>query len=295
MAGIHGQSRKVAVMTRWFRGIDFAGLEDNTGRCDLEVTGTMLTPHFGDDRREVEMTGIDCPFGSSLGFTRLLMGQDPGYASHDGYKTRHTERWLREHLWAYRTNEHWRDNVANNPQQYVNQTAHVQPTLGLQIVPGFLDWFRTQVGNGAFQNAITASRRGENAYVEAHPRPFLYSAVERIWTNLGPNLRPITDNALRAVVHYRDQRNPTESRALQRRETYQLLQQHARHWLGHGFALADPPVKLIDSDHAFDAWLSALTAFTHQEGMTIQWQVAGVSEEQVNAEGHILILSQPIN
>jgi hypothetical protein len=91
-------------------------------------------------------------------------------------------------------------------------------------------------------------------------------------------------------VQYKDK--PKVSHAAQRSSTYRLLQQHAAAWLGHGYTLGDPPESLVATDHAFDAWLSAVTAFAHTEGMTITWPCAEISEEEVNTEGHILILGQ---
>ena len=271
-------------MTRWFKGIDFANRQKNIGECYLEVIGQTLVAHFDKKDEQPEQIGVDCPFGTSLGFFRLLQYQTPRHKSGDAYKTRHTERWLREHLWNYQTNEHWRDNVADDPKQYVNKTAHVQPTLGLQIVPGFLEWFQDEVGNARFGDSIKASRRGDNTFVESHPRPFLYSAVERIWCNV--NTTNPTDDMLRAVAQYKDK--PKVSRVRQRCVTYDLLKKHTAIWLGAGYSLADPPDALFETDHAFDAWLSAVTAFAHTEGMTITWQDAGISEEEVNVEGHIL-------
>ncbi len=275
-------------MTRWFKGIDFANRQQNIGICYLAVTDQTLTAHFNDSDPEVEWTGIDCPFGTSVGFSQLLLNQAPTYESGDGYKTRRTERWLRSHLWEYETNTYWRKNVASDPQHYVNKTAHVQPTLGLQIVPGFLDWFRNEVSDAMFRDAIEAARRGDNAFLESHPRVFLYSAIEQIWRKLHP--RRLTEHELRAVVQYKDK--PKTSHAEKRAATYKLLKQHAALWLGNGYSLADPPDTLLSTDHAFDAWLSAVTAFAHAEGMTITWQDAGTSEEEVNVEGHILILKQ---
>ena len=276
-------------MTRWFKGIDFANREQNIGVCCLEVTNRTLTVHFDTDVSEVEATGIDCPFGTSLGFWRLLQGQDPGYDSKDDFQTRHTDRWLREHLWNYHSNTYWRENVAENPQHYVNKTAHVQPTVRLQIVPGFLDSFRKEVGNGQLAIAIKAARRGENAYVEAHPRAFLYSAIERIWRSPASLTEP--EKALRAVAQYKDV--PKVSHVDERRATYALLQQHTPAWLGEGYQLPQALEELetlFSTDHAFDAWLSALTAFAHTERLTITWQSAMISEDEVNVEGHILIL-----
>jgi len=282
-------------MTRWFKGIDFASRADNVGLCYLEVADRTLTVHHEDRQESFEGTGIDCPFGTSLGFWKLLCNEDPGH-SEDGFKTRHTERWLRNHLSQYQTNGYWQHRVAANPQLYLNQTAHVHPAVGFQIIPGFLDWFRNQVGDSQFGAAIRAARRGENASVEAHPRAFLCSAVERIWRSMNPPGHELHENTLRAVVQYRDARNV--SRVNNRRRVYQLLQQHAQAWLGRGYQLAEAQETLFSTDHKFDAWLCALTAFAHTEQLTIGWQSAEmetggpITEAEVDIEGHILILKQ---
>lgn len=274
-------------MTQWFEGVDFAG-KKNIATCYLKVANDILSPHFGDSPDSIERTGVDCPFGTSLGFSRLLQNQPPNYDSSDAFKTRHTERWLRAHLWDYQTSRWWQEEVAENPQCYVNKPGHVQSTIRLEIVPGFLDWFRQRVGNDQFADAIKQARRGENAYVEAHPRAFLYSAVERIWCSA--DQPPIGKDELRAVVRYKDAKR--ESRLQHRETVYKLLQQYGSAWLPREYTLADPPQGLLLTDHAFDAWLSAVTAFAHSSQLTIGWQDAGITEEEVDAEGHILVLEQ---
>src|SRR5438105_627574 len=84
----------------------------------------------------IEKTAVDCPFGTTNGFFMLLRGGVTDDAYLDGFKTRTTEQWLRQHLWDYETNGWWMKlSGIRKPQLYVNKTAHVKPTLGLQIVP----------------------------------------------------------------------------------------------------------------------------------------------------------------
>jgi hypothetical protein len=56
----------------------------------------------------------------------------------------------------------------------------------------------------------------------------------------------------------------------------------------------EAPEEILESDHAFDAFLCALTAWSHRQGMTIAWDQAepAISEEDVLHEGHILVLSE---
>jgi hypothetical protein len=281
-------------MTRSFKGIDFANQADANVTCYLEVENGVLKAHPDDGHEPVERTGIDCPFGISLGFWRLLTGAAPG-PFHDHFKTRHTERWLRELLSGreYQANRYWRDNVHRAPQLYFNQTGHVHPAAGFQIIPGFLDWFRREIGDECFDATMKASRRGESGYVEVHPRAFLCSAIERMWRTMNwpVNRGPAEcETALRAVAQYKDARNG--SHRAQRECVYGLLRQHTQAWLGEGYQLAEAEKWLFATDHQFDAWLCALTAFAHAQGLTIAWPDVSITEEEINVEGHISILKQ---
>jgi hypothetical protein len=51
-----------------------------------------------------------------------------------------------------------------------------------------------------------------------------------------------------------------------------------------------PPEEVIESDHTFDAWLAALTAWAHEKNETLGWIEAGIDPAHVDAEGHILVL-----
>ena len=104
------------------------------------------------------------------------------------------------------------------------------------------------------------------------------------------NSSSITEDVLRAVVQYKDK--DKVSHVDQRRATYALLQQHTKVWLGDNYELAEAPDDLFTSDHAFDAWLSALTALAHSLDRTITWRDSKIPEKHVDVEGHILILSQ---
>lgn len=46
----------------------------------------------------------------------------------------------------------------------------------------------------------------------------------------------------------------------------------------------------LEHDHAFDAFLCALTAMTHHFDLTQTWKEAGIEETVVDLEGHILLL-----
>lgn len=274
-----------------YQGIDFANRQTNLGRCYLTVDeeSKTLTPQLvlQPDQKPAG-TAVDCPFGTSEGFQKLLKGEIPQPCEWDaGYKTRATEHWLRDELWSYQTNEFWRSRTNPTPQHYVNKTGHVQSAVGLVIVPAFLHWFHAEQQQSL--DNLRQGRLGQGRYVEAHPRPFLYSAIERIYRR-EPETHGWAD-ILRNVVAYKDK--PRESHASQRREVYDFLRQHSQSWLWGGYTLAEAPELLLATDHSFDAFLAALTVYARDCHQTISWKTAGLSHTTVLDEGHILILSQP--
>lgn len=278
-----------------YRGIDFANRDSNLGRCLLQVDNAnkLLTPAADTEPEEAHPTAVDCAFGTTIGFTSLLAGNIPAACHWDrGFKTRATEHWLRTTLWDYQTNNVWRNLPDTSPQHYVNKTGHVQSSVGLVIVPAFLNWFLTSGEQTLL--SLEKARLGNGDIVEAHPRPFLYSAIERIYCHSG---RPDVNwrEVLRDVVTYKD-RGRT-SHVQQRKNTYAFLREYSRLWLWDDYTLSDANDSLFETDHRFDAFLAALTAFAHASKQTIDWQAAATSEpaltkEVVATEGHILILSQ---
>jgi hypothetical protein len=82
-----------------YMGIDFANLDTNIGRCRLSVDPkkkTLIPSTTTQDPTAADYVAVDCPFGTSEGFFRLLNGQVPEECTWDpGLKTRHTENWLR--------------------------------------------------------------------------------------------------------------------------------------------------------------------------------------------------------
>lgn len=210
------------------------------------------------------------------------MDSDEKYCN-DELKSRRTDQWARKAVSKYEVIKHG---------LRFNCAQHVQPACGMQTVPGFLYWLLACElrlegrGLGERRAMLERCRVARNApYVEAHPRLFLYSAMERIWGSMKPPC--LGEDSLRAIARYRDRRKAGVDN---RKCTYEVLSEHARAWLGEGFRLAQPPESLFSTDHAFDAWLSALTALAHSIGRTSTWNEEGIPEEFVKAEGHILIL-----
>lgn len=277
-----------------YEGIDFANREENVGRCYVIDDGQQLTTTFTrPDELPIVRTAVDCPLGTTVGFLGLLQGDLPPDDG-NGFQLRHTEAWLRDILWDYHTNQYWRNRDRVERRQfpranYFHPTQHVQPTLGLRMVPACIYWLSENLApHGTPEerlDALADARRGEASIVEAHPRPFLYSAVERIWRH---QQATVTIPVLNHVVGYK--KLPSS-----RSEVYALLCS-TNCWMGAAQRVLMPaqlPREVMATDHAFDAWLCALTAWCHDNGETIDWtQVPGLTQESVEIEGHILVLRQ---
>jgi hypothetical protein len=93
------------------------------------------------------------------------------------------------------------------------------------------------------------------------------------------------------VASYKRKRQPVKDCL---RTVYNFLS-NTKGWLGlHPRILPnDLPAEFFKSDHYFDAFLSALTAWAHYNSLTIPWNNIGnmVTEKSVLHEGHILVLS----
>ncbi|MBI3200081.1 MAG: DUF429 domain-containing protein [Myxococcales bacterium] len=280
-------------MTRVFHGIDFANVEAHHGQCWLVDDGTTLTARFN-PQEPVVRTAVDCPFGTSQGFEALLKGEitEP---SDDGFKTRATERLMRKHVAAFTTNAEWRaqdtkTRKALDRVSFFNGGAHVQPSVGLVIVPEFLDWLMGRLGGDSTTERlkrVREARLGEGPVVEAHPRLLLYSIIERV--RLGSR-QTIPAQVMADIGGYKDRGAHGEQG---RRQAYNLLASGTAHWQPTGQArqIAVPDlVTMLAVDHAFDAWLAALTAWAHHHHDTWTWDQAGLPQANVEVEGHMLIL-----
>lgn len=277
-----------------YEGIDFANKEENIERCYVTDDGQQLTTTFTrPDQYPIVRTAVDCPLGTTAGFLGLLQGELPPDDG-NGFQVRRTEIWLRDTLWNYQTNQRWRDrNDAEREQfpraNYFHPTQHVQPTLGLRMVPACIHWLAENLApDGTTEERLAAladARRGEASIVEAHPRPFLYSAVERIWQHQHAIV------TIPILNHVAGKKEPGS-----RGEVYNLLRDNGC-WMGavqRALLPEQPPQELLATeDHAFDAWLCALTAWCHDNGETIEWtHVPDLTQEIVDIEGHILVLRQ---
>ena len=278
-----------------YRGIDFANQESSWGVCFLDDNGAKLEV-LEDSKIEACLTAVDCPFGTSARFADLLQGGLPEVPrSH--LQTRETERWARGPVAKFAVKTRWDSrNDAKGIHalgfQFFNKSSHVQPTIGLRIVPACLAWIIKQRSLEQARPAerlqgLKAARRSEGPIVEAHPRLFLYSALERIFLASGEKRPSLND--LLAAARYKHETDGESHRG----SLYRLLRDNPA-WMGRQprkIVPAEPPPWLVKNDHAFDAWLCALTAWAHAHSETIDWETAGLPKSVVETEGYILLLS----
>ena len=294
-----------------YLGIDFANIEQNVGRCLIDDDGHTLRARFAEELphiSEVKLTAIDCPLGTSQGFEMSLRGELCP-VSEDGWKTRLTETKLRSVVEAYTTNQAWK--VAKEQLRsktaralysgpYFHPTSHIQPSVGMVIVPALLQFLGRQLcPDGQPERrleAIRQARTGKGPIVEAHPRLFLYSLLERIHHSG----TPIPMETLRAAARYKvkDSEEAGADAAIGsncRRHLLDFISQHPE-WTGTSnkrtIRVDGALERLIEDDHAFDAWLSALTAWSHASQETLTWDALRLPEDVSRTEGHILVLRQ---
>lgn len=283
-------------MTAAYLGIDFANREANHGRCWLLDDGQQLVASFSKPEADPSCTGVDCPFGTTAGFESLLRGEKPaGDPAKDGFKSRATELLMRSHVRSFATNTAWKALAADqrddgSSRDFFNAGSHVQSTLGMVIVPACINWLTDELaseGSAAVRlAAVRRARLGCAPIIEAHPRLYLYSALERIW---GGGAAHFNVAVLGTIAAYKRKGAPGEEG---RKQALELL----RTWpdwqptTARRRVVTESEELLLASDHAFDAWLCALTAWSHAHGDTWTWSHAGLPEDLVEVEGHILIL-----
>lgn len=277
-----------------FEGIDFANGVANTGRCYATDDGDSITFSFQKPDGEISITAIDCPLGTTLGFSQLLRNELPDHESNDGYKSRRTESWLRHHVnnnfqsvtrWRGRTDP---ERARHQREPFFNGGSHVKPTLGMLIVPDCLHFvFNQMQHDNAEQNIgeqIVNARKGEGKWIEAHPRIFLYSVTERLFCQEKVQL-----DDLYAAAKYKCTDDGEEHRA------HLLGLLALTEWQGNNNnrIINFDPIRdeLVADNHQFDAVLCALTAWAHHHHECIKWDEAGIPLNFVAEEGHILVLS----
>jgi hypothetical protein len=279
---------------RYYLGIDFACQKKRFGKCVLSDDGETLLLDFQDSvEHNPTCIAVDCPFGTSCEFLDVLNGKIPVDAVDESLATRATERWIREYVSTeYNTARMWNESARKvyGREHYFHTTTHVQPTIAMRIVPKCLYWLLTKEGERCPSRSgldiLQDARRGTGRIIEAHPRMFLYSAIEKQCRRCRES---VTREVLFNVAEYKNHED-------QRRFVYCFLQQNVE-WLhprSRRLMPEEPPIEILRSDHAFDAFLSALLAWSHKQGMTIRWDqtTPPLSEVAVVQEGHILVLRQ---
>lgn len=278
-----------------YRGIDFA--IERKRRAELRLIDDGNSLEVSDSCTDVEvMTAIDCPLGTTAGFVDLLAGRIPVHMN-DGFQSRRTEDWARGYVERYETVTSWKLQAGGRKgPTYFHRTSHIQPATAMRIIPACLDYVLDQLSlqSGSQterRGALIAARRGEARFVEAHPRLFLYSALERIHR---ASRAALSLDTLAAAARYKSSKAELRQRAMSnRRRLYGVLREDPA-WMGgqrRQLEPADPPDWLISTDHCFDAWLCALTAWAHDHSECLDWHAAGLPEDLVEIEGHLLILS----
>ncbi len=210
----------------WFRGVDFSNNGPHIhqlpprrncwGECFLKVEPAPeggrcvrpIIPEWGkspDGCNAVKATGVDCPFGVARGYQQLLAGEVVDLDDRncdDEFKSRRTDMRAGKTVCGYKVLKRG---------LYFHRTKHVQPACGMRTVPGFLHWLldhELKLTERCLQerrNELVCCRLAENArYVEAHPRLFLYSAIERIWES--GKLACLNEDSLQAIAQYKDSR-----------------------------------------------------------------------------------------
>jgi hypothetical protein len=280
-----------------FEGIDWANESERLGRCYPIEQGSELRL----ERRQPEgikclRTAVDCPFGTNAGFARLLTGELP-QMTEDKFKSRATEILLRECVEDYRIVEQWqakrkRKTTVTLPEKYKGvaaflPTGHVQSTVSMVIVPEVLHWLGHQIsptGSAEDRQAqFSSARRGEGQWIEAHPRMFLYSLLEK---QHRANPEAVDLEMVYAAIKYKDS-------AILRESLYAQVCSD-KSWMGK-YGRTINPEKLpewLETDHQFEAFLACLTAWAHERGLCESWKEAKLAKETVDIEGHILVLKQ---
>lgn len=287
---------------RYYRGFDYANIREHRGICVVSDDGTTLRAHFGNaipNDAPISKEAVDCPFGTTRGFEAGLRGEccDDSYG--DGYKTRATEQWLRQHVRGFAINSDWRRRTKDQKKRFprasfYNSASHVQPSLGLVIVPEFLHWLANEVSTSKSAEhrlkRLAEARCGEGPIVEAHPRVFMYSALERIRRS-----EPVPLKVLDAASGYKDRKPAKATGKANRQYVFDFLADHIANWTGESsrlsLAIEGGVDTLVDVDHAFDAWLSALTAWADACGEVRDWKsIENLTRDVIEVEGHIHIL-----
>lgn len=288
-----------------FQGIDLAKTTKNIGYCIIADDGNTLTVHaIGDEAnvpiKYITRLAIDCHFGYPIDIIKLLNGTLPSIEAQKSKQFalwRKTEDWFADTQFPrYSTKSVWDSRIKHQSEElsgsYFNKGCHIVPATGMHVIPRCLALIMGACDGDVLGtegiSQLRAAHRGESNIVESHPRLFMYSLLERIHVQ----------NSLSAIqlgnaAKYK-QRKSTKVRNRKRRESIvHLLVKYCDKAISR--TLNVPDVMLLsDSDHHFDAFLSAMTAWSHHHNLTTTWQEAKIPSDVVDQEGHISILRTDI-
>lgn len=189
------------------------------------------------------------------------------------------EVWIREKVREYKIVK---------GEKVFNSASHVSDALRLCcLIPKCMRWVMSgRPSDDTRRKHLILARRGRGKIIEAHPRMFLYSALERIERHSPGAV--CNEGSLHHIRQYK-------TSVASRHGVYTLLQQYGGLWQGERVSqmpeLNENSELFADSDR-FDAWLAALTARAHKHKQTMKWRAAKLPRQAVDTEGHILILSQ---
>lgn len=227
---------------------------------------------------KIRMSAIDSPLGTCMDFATVLRGEIPTQLIDNKLKERATERFWRNRLIEI---------AKNYPEtiRFFDQSSHLKSSAGLEIVPEAIYCLLKTLGNDGLMKARLGSTDAK--VIEAAPRVFLYSMIERIRQFELNHGRAIDQGLIRAVKQYKSKEDSERGLILD------FLLEHFTSWSGgvnRQFQFAVDKQKLVADNHLFDAWLTAMTAWSFCHKQTLSSEDAGLDSHRTEAEGHIIAL-----
>lgn len=227
---------------------------------------------------EIQMFAVDSPLGTNRDFADLLRGEIPEQLSDRKLKERATERFWRKRLL---------DIARHHPEttRYFDQNSHLKSSVGLEIVPEAIYCVQKAFGKRGLRDARIGSP--DARMIEAAPRVFLYTIIERIRRSETQKGRAIDPRITESVKQYKSKEGSDRGLILD------FVLEHFRSWSGginREFRFAVDKEKLIADNHLFDAWLAAMTAWAFCQKQTLNAKDAGLTGTRLELEGHIVAL-----
>jgi|GEM_PF-2610226 len=226
----------------------------------------------------IRMTAVDSPLGTCMDFASVLIGKLPDCMSDPKLKERETENFWRKRLLAI---------AKKHPHTpgYFDQNSHLKSSGGLEIVPEAIYCLLKTLG--AADLAKSRVGASDAKFIEAAPRVFLYSIIERIRQFEESEGRSIEHHVTDAVKNYKKDHS-------YRVVVLDFVLTHFTSWSGgteREMRLALDKQELVKDNHLFDAWLCALTAWAFAQGLTLEAREMGTERERLEIEGHIIALA----